>query len=98
MVAIPYARLGTQDCGIVRIVGPSPCGYLCEEDDVYKSIEEAAWYSVAENGVVNKWKSLVPGLRFVSGYKILQWVYKFDGQLYVKNWMRETKAKLGCYL
>ena len=54
--------------------------------------------SVAENVVVNKWKSLFPGFRITAGYKILQWIYKFDEQRYVKNWMRETKAKLCCYL
>ena len=73
------------------MVGPSPCGYHCEQADVYKSIAEAAWYSVADNGVVYKWKSLVPGSGFVAGFKILQWVYNFDGQLYVKYWMRRLR-------
>eukprot|EP00924_Labyrinthula_sp_SR-Ha-C_P009766 snap_masked-scaffold_22-processed-gene-5.38-mRNA-1 protein AED:0.03 eAED:0.03 QI:0/-1/0/1/-1/1/1/0/313 len=39
---------------------------------------------------LNKWKSLFPGFGFAAGYKILQRIYKFSGQIYVKDWINKT--------
>jgi len=40
-----------------------------------------------DHGLVRKWQSLFPGLGFGAGYKILQRVYKFGGQPYVKEFI-----------
>eukprot|EP00171_Calliarthron_tuberculosum_P017221 IDg17221t1 len=40
-----------------------------------------------EASLVRRYLSLFPGLSFAAGYKILQRVYKFGGQPFVREWM-----------
>lgn len=45
----------------------------------------AIFKEAADFTVLGKWKSLFPGIGWGAGYKILQRVYKFGGQPYVKE-------------
>ncbi|CAM9855657.1 unnamed protein product, partial [Discosporangium mesarthrocarpum] len=44
----------------------------------------------AELGTIRKYLSLFPGLGFGAGYKILQRVYKFGGQPFVRDYMAKN--------
>ena len=51
------------------------------------NLNQAIFREAASVGVFQKWQSLFPGLGFGAGYKILQRVYKFGGQPYVKEYI-----------
>lgn len=51
------------------------------------NMNAAIFRDAKDSGVVRKWQSLFPGLGFGAGYKILQRVYKFGGQPYVKEFI-----------
>ncbi|KAJ1985762.1 high copy suppressor of abf2 [Dimargaris cristalligena] len=54
--------------------------------------------NAAEQSVLSRYLSLFPGLGFAAGYKVLQRMYKFGGQPYVKDYLdtnhRDTFARL----
>jgi len=54
------------------------------------NLNGAIFREAASVGLVAKWQSLFPGLGFGAGYKILQRVYKFGGQPYVKEYINRN--------
>lgn len=102
---LAYASVGGNSPLVPRILG-SACAGVSEiflfhpVDTVAKRLmsnqgKTGNYGAVIFKDAVNKpafqkWQSLFPGLGFAAGYKILQRVYKFGGQPYVRDWMNKT--------
>mmetsp|Transcript_38763 Transcript_38763/g.78163 ORF Transcript_38763/g.78163 Transcript_38763/m.78163 type:complete len:319 (+) Transcript_38763:62-1018(+) len=51
----------------------------------FANLNATVFQKSSHEGVFAKWQSLFPGLGYGAGYKIMQRVYKFGGQPYVKE-------------
>merc|ERR1719245_1107231 len=51
------------------------------------NINQTIFQNHANSSFLGKYRSLFPGISFGAGYKILQRVYKFGGQPYVRDFM-----------
>eukprot|EP00903_Cladosiphon_okamuranus_P010445 g9881.t1 len=56
------------------------------------ALNQVIFKEAAARGTVNKYLSLFPGLGFGAGYKILQRVYKFGGQPFVRDYMAKNHS------
>jgi len=54
-----------------------------------KNANEVIFKEAATKGGLDKFKSMFPGFGFAAGYKILQRIYKFGGQPFVKEYINK---------
>lgn len=58
-----------------------------------KRLNEVIFRKYAKSGALRKYGSLFPGLGFATAYKVSQRVYKWTGQLYVKDALNKYYGK-----
>ncbi|CAM9676971.1 unnamed protein product [Ectocarpus sp. 4 AP-2014] len=58
-----------------------------------EALNKVVFKEASQMGTVRKYLSLFPGLGFGAGYKILQRVYKFGGQPFVRDYITRTHSE-----
>ncbi|KAJ3228580.1 hypothetical protein HDU81_006091 [Chytriomyces hyalinus] len=56
----------------------------------FKMLNQVIFKDAANQGTFTKYKSLFPGVGFAAGYKVMQRMYKFSGQRYVRDYLQNN--------
>lgn len=54
-----------------------------------RRLNQVIFRKAANASALAKYRSLFPGIGFAAGYKVTQRVYKWTGQLYVKDFLQQ---------
>ncbi|CAG8728542.1 10443_t:CDS:2 [Funneliformis caledonium] len=83
---------GKSESGLARLIGSGTSGILelflfHPVDTVAKRLMTNPTKNSASASTLKKYTSLFPGLGYAGGYKVLQRIYKYGGQPYVKDYI-----------
>ena len=98
--------LGSGTSGILELLGFHPVDTIAKRlmnnkkpvfgfgfQHAKSTLNSVIFKDAAELGTIRKYLSLFPGLGVAAGYKILQRMYKFAGQMHVKDYLQSNYSQ-----